>query len=149
MEHTGWSVVRVLIGTADSMPSWPGPHDRRRVLVEGGPGGRWHAEQEAHAAGLQVLTCAGPSEEASCPALNGEPCPLAAAADAIVVARPRDEDAWQGLLEAHASVHPGVPVCLEPSRRDAADLPVDSCPIANESGVVALVERLAREGAAM
>lgn len=143
MEHKGWSVVRLLIGTAGSTPSWPGPHDRPRVLVER-PGGRWHAEQEARAAGLQVLTCPGPGGE-SCPALDGEPCGLAAGADAILVAHPRDEESWQRLLASHASVHPGVPVCLEPARHPDADRQ-SACPLVPAPGVVAFVDRLARAG---
>ncbi len=144
MEHRGWRVVRLLIGTSTSTPSWPGPHDRFRVLVER-PGGRWHAENEARAAGLQVLTCPGPTT-GSCGALHGEPCALAVGADAIVVAQPREETSWQQLLESHASVHPGVPVCLEPSDDDANSRSTPPCPLAPTSGVVAFVERLARAG---
>jgi hypothetical protein len=141
MEHKGWSVDRLLIGTSTSTPSWPGPHDRPRVLVER-PGGRWHGEDEARAAGLQVLTCAGPTT-GSCRALHGEPCELAAGADAIVVAHPREEESWRQLLESHASVHPGIPVCLEPAHHD--DVPGSrTCPLVATSGVVAFVERLAR-----
>ena len=144
MEHKGWSVVRLLIGTSTSTPSWPGPHDRPRVLVER-PGGRWHAEDEARAAGLQVLTCPGPSA-GSCGALHGEPCALAAGADAIVVAHPREEESWRQLLESHASVHPGVPICLEPSHHDD-ERGSTTCPLVATSGVVAFVERLARTSA--
>jgi hypothetical protein len=142
MEHKGWSVVRLLIGTTGSTPAWPGPHDRPRVLVER-PGGRWGGEDEARAAGLQVLTCPGPTGE-SCPALEGEVCGLAAGADVIVVAHPREEEGWQRLLASHASVHPGVPVCLEPTRHAEADGP--ACPLVPTSGVVAFVDRLARAG---
>ncbi|HTT87335.1 MAG TPA: GNAT family N-acetyltransferase, partial [Acidimicrobiales bacterium] len=48
------AIVRVAIGTTGRMPSWPGTHDRPRLLLEV-PGGRWHAEQAARAAGFQVL----------------------------------------------------------------------------------------------
>ena len=120
MEHEGWTAMRLVIGTSDRVPSWPGPHDRPRVLVEA-PGGRWHAEDEARAAGFLVLTCPGPEAgHPHCPVLDGKPCPLAADADVIVVSHPPDDERWQALLAAHAEVHPGVPVCLEPS-----PLPVD------------------------
>jgi hypothetical protein len=137
-------VVRVLIGTSHGTPSWPGSHDQPRVLVEGS-GGRWHAEDEGRAAGLQVLTCPGPAAS-SCPAVAGEPCALAVGADAIVVSRPRDEEICRGLLESHALVHPGVPVCLEPSPHHDVNhrLTTTTCLVANASGVVAFVERLAR-----
>ena len=145
IEHTGWSVVRVLIGTSPFTPSWPGPHDRLRVLVETA-GGRWRAEDEARAAGLHVVTCSGPSG-AQCPAIEGRTCLLAAGADAIVVAHPREDEMSQRLLALHASLHDGVPVCLEPRRADDANrVPAGTCPVVSEAGVVAFVERLARQG---
>jgi hypothetical protein len=141
IEHTGWSVVRLLIGTSTSMPSWPERDDRPRVLVEGFAG-RWHAETEARAAGLQVLTCSGPGA-GSCPALVGEPCSLAAGADVIVVAHRRPDDSWQQLLQSQASVHPGVPVCLEPPPTDDANgRPAPACPVVADSGVVSFVGQL-------
>ena len=148
IEHTGWSVVRMLIGTSTFTPSWPEPHDRLRVLVEA-PGSRWHAEEVARAAGLQVVTCSV-QPGAPCPALEGRPCHLAAGADAIVVAHPRDDEVWQRLLDSHASLHPGVPVCVEPSRHDDANRrSTSACPIVSEAGVIAFVERLAREADVM
>ena len=144
MGHDDWTVVRLLIGTASQRPIWPGEHDRLRVLVEGA-GGRWHAEQEARAAGIQVLGCPGPRDGArGCPALSGEPCPLAADADVIVVAHPPDDVRWHELLVAHADVHPGVPVCLEPGGLALDEhLHVTVCPVSRETDVVSFVERLA------
>jgi hypothetical protein len=115
-----WVTLRLMIGTAGHTPEWPaggGPVDPRRgprVLVEA-PGGRWHAGAEAEAAGLQVITCSGPrGERTRCPALAGRPCPLAAAADAVVVSNAPDDERWRALVDAHAELHPGVPVCVEP-----------------------------------
>lgn len=143
MDHEDASVVRLLIGTAGRLPTWPGHHDRPRVLVEGGS--RWHAEDEARAAGLQLLACAGPQGGRRCPALDGQRCPLAAGADVIVVSPPRDEARWRDLLAAHADVHPGVPVCLEPPAALAcADMTVTMCPVAKSADVVSFVRRLAR-----
>lgn len=106
-------VVRVMIGAAERMPTWPGPHDRPRVLVEGASG-RWHDQGAADAVGLHVLTCPGPSVQSRrCPMLSGRPCPLAAGADVIVVSRPSDDDHWQTVRSEHARLHPGVPVCIE------------------------------------
>ena len=68
MEHDGWRRVRLLFGTSGPTATWPGPHDRPRVLVEGA-GGRWHAEEAARSAGLEVLVCPSPNAD-SCP------CPL-------------------------------------------------------------------------
>jgi hypothetical protein len=105
------AVVRVAIGTTQRMPTWPGTHERPRLLVEV-PGGRWHAEEAARAAGFQVLACPGPLLGWShCPALRGEPCPLAAGADVIVDAVP--DEAGRSLLDAHRRIHPSVPICVE------------------------------------
>lgn len=108
-----WCSVRVVIGTAGRVPTWPGAHDRPRVLVEV-PGGRWHAGVAAEAAGLQVLACPGPlGARTRCPALIGRPCPLAASADAVVMSHGAPDERWDALLAAHRRVHPGVPVCVE------------------------------------
>jgi hypothetical protein len=121
MEHDGWSVVRMLIGTAGQVPSWPGSHDRPRVLVEAASG-RWTGEHEARAAGLEVLTCTGPHDDPEgCPVLVGEPCPLVAGADVIVAAPPPDDAEWCALLASHAAVHPGVPLYVRPAA-GAADV---------------------------
>ena len=122
MAHEGWSVVRLLIGTASRTATWPGRHDRPRLLVERA-GGRWHAEDAARAAGLDVLICAGPSDEArECPLLGGEPCQLATEADAIVVSHPLCDDRWRALLAGQTDAHPGVPVFVETSPAQPAGL---------------------------
>jgi len=111
--HPDWTIVSLLIGTHGRTPTWPERDGPPRVLVEV-PGGRWPAEQEARAAGLDVVVCPGPREyPARCPALDGEPCPLATHADAIVVVPPAGDSRWQALLESHASLHAGVPVLVE------------------------------------
>ena len=114
-----WVSVRLIIGTGRT-PVWPrdrdsaGPGHRPRVLVEA-PSGRWHAQAEAEAAGLQVIVCSGPRGRRSrCPVLAGQPCPLAAAANAIVISSAPDDERWGALVEGHADLHPGVPVCVEP-----------------------------------
>jgi GNAT superfamily N-acetyltransferase len=115
-----WVTVRLIVGTAGRTPVWAAgdepstPSHSPRVLVEA-PGGRWHAGHEAAEAGLRVVTCSGPSGPRSrCPVLQGRPCPLAAEADAVVVSHPLDDDRWRALVDGHAAVHPGVPVCVEP-----------------------------------
>jgi hypothetical protein len=114
-----WVTVRLIVGTAGHTPVWPTGRaagddaNRPRVLVEA-PGGRWHAGAEAEAAGLQVIACSGPrGRRPRCPVLAGRPCPLAAAADAIVVSAAPDDERWRALVAAHADLHPGVPVCVE------------------------------------
>lgn len=153
-----WSVLRVLVGTAGrvegdvtrSRPTWPHDGARLRVLVEGG-GGRWHAQAEAAAAGIELLGCPGPTGGAACPAVLGQPCPLVTGADVVVVSHPPEGGDWQSLREAHPRVHPGVPVCVE--LRPGSD-PVPGEAVLGGEGendgererdVVRFVERLARD----
>ncbi len=142
-----WS-VRCVIGTRGQAPTWPGPHDRPRVLVET-PAGGWRADRAYRAAGWQVLVCPGPGAR-HCPALHGQPCALAAAADAIVIAPPRPDERWDALSDAHRSQHPGVPLCvtLAATQADQPDrivrLPGDP---SDARAAVALVDRTAREHA--
>lgn len=128
MSSDDWVSLRLVVGTAGHTPTWPaelgstahahGP----RVLVEV-PGGRWHAGAEAEAAGLQIIACSGPrGQRPRCPVLAGRPCPLAAAADAIVVSNAPDAERWRAIVAAHAQLHPGVPVFVEP-RPGPPDLP--------------------------
>ena len=119
MGSNDWTTLRLVVGTAGRTPVWPagrsatGHTDRPKVLVEVASG-RWHAAAEADAAGLQVIACSGPrGARPRCPVLAGRPCPLAAAADAIVVSNAPDDERWRALLEAHTDLHPGVPVCVE------------------------------------
>lgn len=114
-----WVSRRLMVGTAGPTPVWPaagpGAPDaaRPRVLVET-PGGRWHGTPEAEESGLAVITCSGPrGPRYRCPVLSGRPCPLAAEADAVVVANAPEDGPWPALVECHARLHPGVPVLVE------------------------------------
>jgi hypothetical protein len=150
-----WTSLRLVVGTAGPTPVWPGgPVDRPRVLVEV-PGSRWHAGAEAEAAGLEVMACSGPggTRRARCPVLAGRACPLAADADAIVVSNVPDDERWHAIVDAHRSLHPGVPVCVEP-RRGPAGRPRftpmgDGAAVVvgdeDPRAVVALVDRLAAQ----
>ena len=117
MPGDDWAVVRLLLGTGAALPSWPGPHDHRRVLIEGPAG---PVASRARRAGDQVLACPGPSHlQVRCPALAGEPCPLASEADQIVIAVP-DAEVGARLEVAHARVHPDVDVVVAGSLAMAA-----------------------------
>jgi hypothetical protein len=104
--------IRLLVGASGRHPRWSDPHDRRRVLVEA-RGGSWRGAEALRAAGFRVLACPGPpaGREKRCPALAGSPCPLAAGADAIVVALPEDDATTTALIEAHHHLHP-TPLCV-------------------------------------
>jgi hypothetical protein len=146
MPNPDRGIVRILIGTRPPSPTWPAAHDRPRVLVEGA-GGRWHAEK-ASAAGLEVVACTGPTGRPTrCPALAGEPCPLAAGADIIVITHPPEGPDWNALIAAHPHLHPGVPVCLELPSRDGDNARAASGAPAAHTDVVALVQRLVQADA--
>ena len=116
IDHDEWHTIRVLIGTRDRALTWPGHHERPRVLVEA-PAARWHAEKAARDAGLDVAVCPGPSSTGGrrCPAAQGRPCPLAAGADAVVVALRPDDPYAPTLVCAHPRLHPDTPVYEEAS----------------------------------
>ena len=109
-----FSVVHLVIGTTPAGPVWRGSRGRR-LLVEK-PGGRWAMRRGAVQAGFTVLACGYRGDR--CPALAGDPCPLAGEADAIVVAFPAGDARGQALLEAHERLHGGVPVLVEVPARD-------------------------------
>ncbi len=144
MPRPDWSIMRVLIGAASRAPGWPPSHDGLRVLVEG-IGGGWHADEAAAGAGLKVLGCAGPNRHARCPALAGQPCPLAAGADAIVLAHPPDTEEWDVVRGSHATAAPRRPGLR---RAPAAGRPRRTgetvVPAGTEVDVVAFVQRLAQ-----
>jgi hypothetical protein len=112
--HDGWNEYHMMIGTGHEGPSWPAGHDRPRVLVET-PGGHWPLEDSAEAAGMQVITCAGPGQNPSCPVLNGRECPLVACADAIVVGNRPGDPTWETLTRSHSDTHPDIPVIVDPT----------------------------------
>jgi GNAT superfamily N-acetyltransferase len=149
LDHTDYSVVRVTIGTRSRTPSWPGEHVRPRILAEV-PGGRWRNETAARERGFDVVVCPGPGRgrAARCPLLEGERCPLADGADAVVFALRADDPRSAEVLAGMHRLHPDVPVCVQ---RRGADLDPGSihgapettlAPDAPSDEVVALLHRL-------
>ena len=82
------------------------------------PGRRWAGERLADSAGLATAMCAGPAgrTRSGCPVLEGGSCPLADAADAIVVLLDPDDDRTQQLIDSHRRNHPGTPVLIRSKR---------------------------------
>jgi hypothetical protein len=141
------SIVRVVIGTESRTPPWPGTRHGARVLVEA-PGGRWHGESAARAAGFEVLVCPGPLAHTRCPALAGEPCPLASEADLVVDRVSPSTSAGRALLDAHGRLHPGVPVCVEfPLSATTTGSWPGLGPHSDDTAVVALLQRLTHPSA--
>ncbi len=111
-----WTFVRLLIGTRPGPPSWPPDDARPHVLVEASGGG-WNNRRDRGQDDATVVVCAGPLHRpGGCPALQGQPCPLAAGADAIVLPD-TEQEPWPAMADAHEHLHPGVPVCLVASPR--------------------------------
>ena len=119
--HDGYHSARLVISTSEGMPDWAAGDDRPRLLVEA-PAARWDGEEAALADGVQVMVCPGPRarRHESCPALEGQPCPLAEGADAIVIHLGVDLDTQLG--DAHAAQHPGIPVCVHPAGANVSDI---------------------------
>jgi acetyltransferase len=116
-----WTYVRAMFSTDGAMPSWPGPHDRLRLLVEGS-GTQWHAGEAAREAGISVLTCAGPARNPRCPLLSGGACPLVDGADVVVITHPTRDQAWAELRARHIA-RGTPPVCVETGSAAGPPLP--------------------------
>lgn len=85
LPSSDWQEVRVVFATDGPAPTWL-PGDRPRVLVEQ-RGVAFDAVAGLERAGFDVLACAGRTAgRPPCLVLAGGVCPLAAGADAIVVA---------------------------------------------------------------
>ena len=106
--HPDWGLVHVRLSTDGPVPSWTGPHDRPRVLVESRHI-RTPVEEQLREEGYDVILCPGPCHGlAKCPVLAGEACPLIADADAVVVELPGDNGLQGRLVHEEALVHPGT-----------------------------------------
>jgi hypothetical protein len=119
--HDDNTSMRVVVGARTPTPSWPPKGERPRLLVEA-PTGRWKGEELARSRGFDVTVCPGPpaSRPDRCPMLRGEPCPLAAEADAVVVAFPTTTGTiGEQLCRAHHTLHEH-PVVVRERIEDAA-----------------------------
>jgi hypothetical protein len=113
MGHDDWTTVRLLLGTVSRTPSWPGTHERTRVLIES-RAGRWFGEGALRAVGFDVLGCPGPmaGPRPRCPLMAGQACPLASGADLVVMALPAGAPSTAAVLAGHRRRHSGVPLCV-------------------------------------
>lgn len=105
--HPDWGTVRLTLSTDGPVPSWPGPHDKPRVLVETNLS-RWGGEHLLTEAGYQVVLCGAHCRGVGgCPVLQGDACPLIEGADVVVVDLPDTADAVD-LFDQERLVHPGI-----------------------------------------
>ncbi len=125
IDEGDWTVMRVLIGTSGKAPTWPGPHEGPRVLVEA-PGGRSRMKEAARALGMQVVSCSGPAprHHNRCPAVTGEPCPLASGADVILFGLSSEDEGACELLRAHSRLHKAVRLCVLRSGAEPEEVPL-------------------------
>ena len=124
VDRDGWNEYRMMVGTGEDGPTWPGDADHPRVLVETS-GGHWPLEEQARSAGLQVVTCYGPVQNPSCPESSGRRCPLASGADAVVVRSPACDPRWADMTAAHSWLNPDVPVVIDVDGRPEAAVTLD------------------------
>ena len=102
-----WQTVRVEFSTTGRAPGWFAT-DRPKVLVEMRSSAYDVLDQLA--SDYAVVACAGPSgRPRPCPLLEGGECPLAAGADAIIIAM-ADDDERNSLVAGHHARHDQVPV---------------------------------------
>lgn len=134
LPSSDWQEVRVVFATDGPVPTWL-PGDRPRVLVEQ-RGVAFGAVAGLEQAGFDVLACAARTAgRPPCPVLSGGICPLAAGADAIVVAMAPSPER-DALVAAHRT-RPVPVVVVEP----------DATPITAESLVDAARAALAGSAA--
>lgn len=107
-DHPDWGKIRVSMATRGHLPSWGPEGHRPRVVVET-TRSRWRAEEDFRQAGFELALCLGPcGSMEGCPVLVGEPCPLLAGADAVVVDLEPDDPTTRALTAAETEIHPGV-----------------------------------------
>jgi RimJ/RimL family protein N-acetyltransferase len=125
LEHA-CGTVRLTIGTAGYMPSWP-PKAAGHKLLVAAPGGRWSGEEAAIDAGCVTAVCSGPNHRSrgGCPVLAGGRCPLADNADAIVILLDPDDERSEQLVALHREHRPGVPIFVSGRLAESAVLPAD------------------------
>lgn len=138
------AIVRVVVGTASSIPSWAPGAAGRRVVIET-PGSRWRGDGALRAAGYRVMTCSGPPGGwASCPPMKGRACPLATGADLVIDAVP--DPTGERLANAHAST---TAVRLAVIAPGGAAVPAGAHPLApdlEDDQLVAFVRSLVPAG---
>jgi len=134
LEHSD-GVVRLTIGTAGYLPSWPPKAEGHKVLVAS-PGGRWSGEHAAEKAGCVTAVCSGPGrrQRAGCPVLDGGRCPLADSADAIVILLDPNDEQTQRLIALHRQHRPGVPILIGHGATESGTLPADCIEVSASPG---------------
>lgn len=110
--------------------SWPlASNSRPRLLIEDpDPALRVADFQRFTESGLDVALCSGPDHDEGCRLVEQGDCPLAAAADVILMGGDLGESR-QDIAAALHRHHPDVPVIAKVSRQDADDVPAGCVPL--------------------
>jgi GNAT superfamily N-acetyltransferase len=145
-------VVRLTIGTSGALPSWPPKAQGHKVLVAA-PGGRWSGEDAAEDAGCVTAVCSGPRgrQRGGCPVLEGGRCPLADAADAIVVLLDPEDEQTERLVALHRGHRPGVPIFVTHALGESGSFPADCVEVSASgddtvAGVLSMIGPAAEPG---
>jgi len=134
LEHAD-GLVRLTIGTAGYVPSWP-PHAVGRKLLVATPGGRWSGEHAADRAGCVTAVCSGPGrrQRGGCPVLAGGHCPLADSADALVILLDPADGDTERLVALHRERRPGLPIFVSSRLAESGTVPADCIEVSTSPG---------------
>jgi len=130
-EEADWETTRVTMSTSGHTPSWPPGAASPRVLIESTRSRPDVARRVRQQSGT-TLICSGFGQPGShCPLHAGEPCPLIAGADAVVLdsqSTPTATAECLKLRQTIAAVHPDAHVIVDqqveglPRRNSVIDL---------------------------
>lgn len=125
-----WETTRVTMATSGHVPSWPPDAKSPKVLIES-PRARPDVARRVRDQTGTMLICSGFGARGShCPLHDGEPCPLIAGADAVVIDGNSIPDApidTSAVAVAIESAHPDARIVVVDPASD--DLPLRQPPI--------------------
>ena len=94
-------------------------------------------------AGFDVVVCGGPATGETCPALDGQPCPLVTDAD-VVLNAVSDTKSQAAIADAVRATATDIPVVVRVARRADVDLTPGCLRLSSKASVSAQVAALRR-----